>query len=207
MRKVRLTHQNLVDFQSIATDCLDVLYPMSYLESSAAFVLVEDDEQEPYHPSSWLGGFVVKDRPPFRALQGLPDPSLMSSLSEVCSLSQLAEVNALWVRPDRRNGQTAVVILIMVADTVRNAGKSFAVYCYSNDQVLLSRIYARALPIRIYSGPTLQLEGMSVKPIETVEVLHASDLSDRIKQRYPRCVATRRHARRPAGRAASGERN
>jgi hypothetical protein len=147
------------------------LIPWKYLQQGRCFVWYDNK-------GDFAGGFAIIERAHFRTI--LHGGFAIIEIAHFRTILQIPHAARKKLRTHPNAEITAYFInnksfglritLRLIIEVLKTDGKKF-VYSYDRDNRKLGKYYAMGSPIRLYSGYVRNLEGMTGKHIENVEIL------------------------------------
>lgn len=150
---------SLQEYQSIAKDKIDVLFPIKYLQQGVVRVFKNKFNQI-------IGGYVIINKGELRTIQSLPSSDLIPY-----PLEEIIEVTGFWLDPILRSGIYGIQIWPYFArDLCTQKNKKYFIYAYGIHSKNLQRLYSYSRPKIIYKGKVKKLIGNTCENYESVEI-------------------------------------
>lgn len=159
--------ESLALFQAETARRIQVELPLDYLRRSKVVALTSRDGKR------ILGGFVIADNGPLRALEQLPEGWVESHEYLKSRRQACFEVNGFWLNHLEAPSSARISLYgACFAQIARQAlrGKYYFVYAFDAEKRALEEMFACFQSVRVFEGEVKALPGMSGPGREIVEV-------------------------------------
>lgn len=164
MTKVRALNSEteLNEFVDHAEKWIGIRFPLEYLRDNRVMALFDET-------GAMRGGYALIDRGQLRVVQSLPE-SATQDLFEQFDRDSLFELTALWLDRKNRSKIASFHFFFRMYFELTKVKRPYFIYAYPVEKSRLGEIYSICKPVKIHTGPTLQLLGMKCAEDEVIEV-------------------------------------
>lgn len=160
-RLKEVSEERLPEYLKQNEEILDIQFPQEYLQRSTSYALLDQDDKI-------CGGLIIAHRPPFRSLQSIPAEFIETTMETLGPVEEVAEINGVWVAPDFRSPFVSFSFWQQMIGVLLETGKRRFLFTI-NDYNLHMRGHVNVLePQVLFSGKTIQLDGMKESTCETI---------------------------------------
>ena len=167
----------LKEFQAKVTEFIGVSFPFEFLCESEVYVGINSSGE------LCCGFLISKNSDAFRAIEGIP---IEKRKIEACKLAEMVEVTGLWVLPEYRGALQTILLAHFISATLRQTKRNLGLLTYSSSNIRLGRLYQLLEGEVVYSGETLQLEGMDKVDEETVICFEIEKMGENLIRKFQR---------------------
>lgn len=164
-------------FQEKVAEYIGVSFPYDFLCESEIYVGTNSRGQ------LCCGFLISKNSRSFRAIEGIPHDKRTFDTSK---LAEMVEVTGLWVLPEYRGIEQTILLAHFLSAILVQTKRSLGLLTYSSSNIRLGRLYQMLEGEVVYSGETLQLEGMDKTDIETVICFDIAKIGESLINRFQR---------------------
>lgn len=162
-RMIPATGLLLGEFYSKTEEILEIRFPEEYLERAQVMVLMDQYDLI-------CGGAMIVDQPEFRSLQGIPNYKNRDWFHQEFG-NGLAEVNGVWVDPKIKSPILPLTFWRKLIGYLLNTGFDRFLFTFDNANFKMKKVTSWLQHDVLYSGRTLQLDGMPKPSDETIALI------------------------------------
>lgn len=160
-RLIDLPSERVSEFQERTRDVLGIYFPDQYVRQSNAYAFLDQE-------CNMCGGLMVVKRPPFRCLQSIPEAFQSEALWKLGNLDECAEVNGVWIEPQNKSAFISTAFWRQMIDILWESQKEKFLFTVDHCNRHMLGHVAMLQPLILYSGATLQLDGMHQSADEVI---------------------------------------
>jgi len=142
------------EFHKRTNEILGVVFPDEYIRGADAYALWDERNRI-------CGGLIFARHPPFRCLQSIPESTKDEALRKLEDLEDCSEVNGVWIAPQNKSIFISTTFWRQLIEILLDSEKQRFLFTVDHTNRHMLGHIAFLQPKVLYSGATLQLDGMN----------------------------------------------
>lgn len=170
----KVASESLSEFRERAGEVLGIRFPTSYLQQADAYALTHEFQ-------GICGGLIVVQNPPFRCLQSIPIESKWDVFKRLGDLTNCAEINGVWIAPEAKSAFVSNAFWRQMIDVLLASNKDRFLFTVDHSNRHMLGHVSFLQPVVLYSGATIQLDGMGHVANEVIFSIQRDSVEDGVK--------------------------